>query len=267
MSITIAAINQSTIVSDSELDLVCAALTGQSKDLLASGWNDARNAKVNRYRRTPPSEAWPMYVVDDHPEAGDALGWHEATPNGDPIIYVLAGVAKRYGLSWSVTASHEFCETVVDQGANEVIDIGGVFLANEACDAVEADEYGYTKQVADPVSGRRLNVLVSDFITRDWFLPDATGPFDFTGQCPSPVTLLPGGYIGVWRNGKWTQAVADRPSPGGRSRVEFSTRTPRKRAGEADWTGVPWVAVPAGVPLTSDVVLSAPVMEPWGRAA
>lgn len=268
MSITINAINQSTVVSDSEVDIVCAAITEQAKHLVKAGWNDAKNARIYRYRRTPPSEAWPCYIVDDYPDAGDALGWHEATPNGDPIVYVLAGVVKRYGLKWSVTASHEFCEVVCDQGANECVDLGnGVFLANETADAVESDADGYRIESTDPATGRNVSVLVSDFVTRDWFLPDATGPFDWANRLNSPLTLRPGGYIGVWRNGQWTQAVANRPSPDGHSRVEFSTRTPRKRANKQAWTDVPWIAVPAGVPLTAELVEQAEVMTPWEKAA
>jgi hypothetical protein len=269
VSIKIAAINKSTVVTDAELDLVCLALTAQRNDLLGSGWNDAAGATVKRYRSKPPSDAWPMYVVDDDPSVSDALGWHEATPNGDPIVYVLAGVAKRAGLSWSVTASHEFCEAVCDQTANEGVELGpGVWLANESCDPVEADRYGYVRSVSDPMTGRSVNVPLSDFVTRDWFLPDATGPFDFRGHLTSSLTLLPGGYAAIERNGQWSQVVANQPSPDGRrSRVEFSTRTPRRRAGKADWTDVPWLAVPAGVPLTADVIDNAEVMAPWAQAA
>jgi hypothetical protein len=106
-------------------------------------------------------------------------------------------------------------------------------------------------------------------VTRDWFLPDATGPFDFKGSVSVPLSLLPGGYAAVQRGGQWTQVVANRPTPDqlGHSRVEFSTRTPRRRAGKADWTDVPWLVVPAGVPLTPEVIDNAPVMVPWEQEA
>jgi len=83
----------------------------------------------------------------------------------------------------------------------------------EACDAVEADRYGYDIPVGD------ATVTVSDFVTRQWWNAGDPAPYDYMRHLTAPLQLLPGGYIGEWNatTQKWTQRVADPTAPESRA--------------------------------------------------
>jgi hypothetical protein len=214
----VALINHSTVVRNDELDPLARALTVQAIHLGKAGYDIVADAQ--RYKGTPPHAAWQLVILDDADQA-DALGYHETTPAGQPLGKVFARTVRDAGLSWTVTASHEFVEMLVDPWATLGVDLGGgVWVAWEACDPVEADAFGYD------INGIR----VSDFITAAWFVDGAPGPYDWTTHCPAPLTLLDGGYVAVQEGGEWQQVLAERPSPDGVSRAEFARRIERRRA-------------------------------------
>ena len=71
--------------------------------------------------------------------------------------------------------------------------------ALEVCDAVEADELGYT------IDG----VLVSDFITPAWYEPTSADCLDFKKHVSKELELARGGYISVFDpTGGWIQITA-----------------------------------------------------------
>lgn len=219
--IHVALVDHSTAIDGADLDGLASALTVQAGHLAAAGYPIA--AAVTHYKRNPPADAWQLVILDDSDQA-DALGYHETTEAGQPLGKVFARTVLNAGLSWTVTASHELIEMLVDPWAVLGVDLGyGEWVAWEACDPVEADALGY----------RIGDVLVSDFITPAWFVPGAPGPYDWKGHCPAPLTLLPGGYVAVQRNGEWSQVVAREPSPDGVSRVEMAQRIDRRTRREA----------------------------------
>ena len=205
--ITIAIINQSTVLTDAQVAPMVAALQTQVSRDFAPIWGiDARLLFVGQGQR-PPAGAWQLVVLDDSDQAG-ALGYHEV--QGDlPYGLAFAKSDIQDGLQPSVTVSHELLEmlldpwifsvVLLDHGGGTVFGNGGVMLAEEVCDAVEADNYGYQ------IDG----VLVSDFVTPAWFGSPGTR-FDFCGHCTKAYQLLPGGYIGVrhYRAGQWGQVTA-----------------------------------------------------------
>jgi hypothetical protein len=97
----------------------------------------------------------------------------------------------------------------------------GRTVMREVGDAVEADENGI------PVDG----VLMTDFVLPDYFSTKAGVQFDYQRNlkacCPA---LTPGGYMGVFEGGQWTQVTAMfyGGAPSYRSlRHHNSHRTPR----------------------------------------
>ena len=80
----------------------------------------------------------------------------------------------------------------------------------EACDAVEADQFAYEVTIADGT-----NVMVSDFVTRQWWNAADPPPYDYKRHISRPMQLLAGGYIGEWNatTQKWTQRIADKTAP------------------------------------------------------
>jgi hypothetical protein len=63
-------------------------------------------------------------------------------------------------------------------------DAAGVFWAGEVCAPVADDQYGYE------IGG----ILVTDFVTPNWFAPDATSNIDLKGHANKAFEVLNGGY-------------------------------------------------------------------------
>lgn len=149
---------------------------------------------------TPPvSDSWQINILDDSDMAG-ALGYHDYTPGGRPVSKVFAKTDQQYGLSWTVTFSHELCEMLVDPWISTAMQTdNNRFYALELGDPVEADALGYTitTKNAKPV-------LVSDFVLPNWFIPGSPGKYDYRGHCTEPLEVLKGGYAQYFENG-WHQ--------------------------------------------------------------
>jgi hypothetical protein len=203
---TVAVLNQSTVLSDAQVQPVVAACAKQVASDFGPVWGVAASVIFVPKGQSAPTGAWQLVVLDDSDQAG-ALGYHDLTKDGLPLGKVFARTDLDNHLSWSVTISHELLEmlgdpdislTVFDQTTNTA----GVLYAYEACDACEDDQYGYQ------IDG----VLVSDFVTRSWFTAGLPGPFDFKGHLSAALQILPGGYIGVFhvsRGSGWQQKTND----------------------------------------------------------
>jgi hypothetical protein len=222
---TIVIVNQTTILDDTAVAVAMAALQRQVTYHFEPHWNAGASLWGPWPRDQPiPDEAWALILADDSDQAG-ALGYHETTHSGQPIGFVFAKTDRNYGLSWTVTASHELLEMLGDPYANQAVQINEqTFVAYEACDAVEADELGYeiTTHGAAPV-------LVSDFMLPAWFIPGAAGPYDYGEHCSKPLELLPGGYIGIWtpRDG-WEQHTHGRPRHAHGPRFRLRRAAPKR---------------------------------------
>jgi hypothetical protein len=142
-----------------------------------------------------PAGVWPVQLVKSLPP-GEG-GFH-ADKHKQPYAKVIATSADP---SWTVDASHEILEMLVDPYGNRMqssvaIEIVGEKIQDgagqfgylvEACDPCEANDYAYT------VNG----VAVSDFITPRFYDPLVTTGtrYSFTGAIKGPRQILPGGYI------------------------------------------------------------------------
>jgi len=211
----IAIVNRFDGVSDAEARRVVKALQIQVDRDFAPIWGVRAKLQYVGLKETPDSDTWQLVILNNSDQAG-ALGYHELTRDGLPLGKIFAGTDIENGLQWSVTAAHELLEMLSDPWINFAMihQAAGVVYALENCDAVEADRYAYAIEVDG------IKVMVSDFVTPDWFIPqwkNFDGPkpkFDFMGHCTEPLQLLPGGYIGVLRSldGEWEQVIARLPN-------------------------------------------------------
>jgi hypothetical protein len=192
--IKVAVINASTVRTDAAVQAAVPALHTQvHRDFLPAWGVDADLTFVPKDHQ-PPGGMWWLSILDNTDQAG-ALGYHDVTSEGLPLGKVFAGTDKQYGLSWTVTASHELLEMLGDPDINlsAFVQTGyntASLYSYEVCDPCEMDEQGYE------ING----VKVSDFVYPSWFegfrQPGST-QFDHQKQINAPLKLLPGGYCSV----------------------------------------------------------------------
>lgn len=141
---------------------------------------------------------WPIFIVDDVGQDG-AAGLH-LTDHQQPYALVEAGP------TWSLTASHECLEMLVDPSGNRLVPSSGITAAGGKVQDVTTEKFEYLVEVADPsedpVNAYMIDeVLVSDFYTPHFFDPVVSPGvrYSFSGRIKRPREILPGGYIS-WLN-------------------------------------------------------------------
>jgi hypothetical protein len=161
-------------------------------------WDETASVTVAP-RSQVPAGAWPIRIVDDSP----VLGVHN-DDRGHPFAVIRATS------DWTITASHELLEMLVNPEGDRVIegpDIDPDHRARrveylvEVCDACQVYDY--------PVG----TVPVSDFLTPEYFRPErpATGRVDFLGRLSSPMDVPKGCHLSWWdpQDRRWHQRQAD----------------------------------------------------------
>ncbi len=191
----LALVSETTSVGVSELTRVSAALQKQVTRDLTQHWEVQGTVDPFVSLNDVPPGYWPIIIRDDIRQ--DALGVH-CDDTGQPLALITAG------LDWSVTASHEALEMLVDPYGNTRI----------AGQSVSPDQgrVEYLVEVSDPVSGKwyQVNgVKVSDFYTRRFFDPvQAAGvQYSFMGNLTAPRQIIFGGYLTWFEpvHGEWWQ--------------------------------------------------------------
>lgn len=181
----IAIVNQSTVVSLSDVSAAVAALQIQLDRDFSPAWGIWARLGVN------DGAAERILVLDDTNQA-DALGYHTITQQD-----------VQDGEAWPATLSHELLEQLCDPLTNLAAEGSyqgkAAVFAFEVCDPVENDEY--------QING----IPVSNFVLPSWFQEGYTGRVDHLGRLSKSFTLSPGGYISYQtRLGSWQQWFGER---------------------------------------------------------
>jgi hypothetical protein len=233
-TIRISVINESTVLTDTDVATVVAALQKQVTEDFFPVWGT--NAELHIVARgTPPlNESWWLVLLDDTDQA-NALGYHDLTSEGLPMGKVFAGSDLKAGTSWTVTASHELLEMLGDPNINLTVFVqntntAGVLYAYEVCDASEDDSLAY----------KIGEVQVSDFVYPAWFesfRTEGSTQFDRMNKMQNPFQLLAGGYIGVFNvssGSGWVQKTDQRPTTTSH-RGSVGTRRERRGIPHDQW--------------------------------
>src|SRR5262249_22277867 len=139
---------------------------------------------------------WPIYVVDQV-ERGLA-GFHLSDHN-QPYALVEAGG------TWSLSASHECIEMLVDPSGNRLVSSAAVEIVdNEIRDGL--GKFEYLVEVCDPSEDSGYAYLIDDVLVADFYTPRFFDPatasgvrYSFTGKITRPRQVLPNGYLS-WVN-------------------------------------------------------------------
>jgi hypothetical protein len=202
-------VDQTGKIDPALLHTAAIALNLQVTRDLPTSWTEvSANVSAAPSLEAIPHGAWPVFLVKSLPpgEGGFHLDKHN-----QPYAKVIAAAGDE---SWTIDASHEIIEMLVDPSGNRmhssqaieiagnnVIDASGLFnYLVEACDPCEANDYAYD------IGG----IAVSDFITPHFYdaslTPDVN--YSFKGNIQRPRQVLPGGYISyVQPDGTWNQIL------------------------------------------------------------
>jgi len=199
----IAVINQSTSVTNDQVNTMCQAIQIQLNLHVLPAWNmKASTVKAYTEASKIPGYAWIVYVIDNDAQVAGALGFHQEASDQvtgyimcEPIL-TNGGVVMDFdstnpgAYTVSGTLSHEIIEMVGDRFTNTFCDNGTTSWCQELCDPVEQIGYG--------IMVGTTNVSVSDFVFPNFFNPQSTvsknGPFNYLKSLQAPFTILAGGY-------------------------------------------------------------------------
>jgi hypothetical protein len=185
---TIAIVDFDAGISYAARSAVANAIQRQVRDDFAPHWLADADIRAPQPGEVSVTREWVLGLYA-RPDSADALGHHDLTPDGVPLIKVFPLLDDRDGIPWSVTTSHEILETLADPRLCRCVQVpDGRIAALEVCDPVEHDIYW--------IDG----VAVSDFVLPAYFEPAAngSGPFDRMGVVKRPMELRPGGYNQFW---------------------------------------------------------------------
>ena len=205
----IALVSESELIPAGDASKVAAAIQKQATRDLSPIWEI--NATVDVFGRLEdvPVGYWSVIVRDDINDPS-AAGIHE-DENGQPFALVTASSDINV---WSITASHEALEMLVDPSGNRLVGADSELQGRrvnylvEVCDPSEAAEFAYSCN----------GILVSDFYTPNYFDPVTAGGvrYSFTGAIKEPLQVLLGGYLS-WQdpesNSWWQETWFDGASP------------------------------------------------------
>lgn len=155
-------------------------------------WGTNTNIVLSQF---PPARTQVLTIVNEANAPG-ALGYHDVARGAIPFGVVMAKTIQDSKGSVSATITHELFEMAVDPLVNDAVKVSNYyypFYLQETADPVEADKNDYGR-----VGVNGSTVLLSDFVTPNWFRAGSPGPWDFTKQIQRPLQILPGGYQIAW---------------------------------------------------------------------
>jgi hypothetical protein len=187
LPVFVALVSDAPSLGISELTIVAAAIQKQVARDLSQHWGIQGTVSPFARLEDVPAGFWPVIVRDDIEE--DAAGTH-CDDHGQPMALVTSDPA------WSVTASHEVLEMLVDPFGNRVV----------AGQSPKADQgrVEFLVEVADPVGDSVYTVdgvKVSDFCTPRYFDPQPSAGVQYcaTGAIQGPRQILVDGYL-TWHD-------------------------------------------------------------------
>jgi hypothetical protein len=201
----VALIPQTQKVLFEDVAVVAAALQRQVASDFGPIWNCGASVAAFPRPNAVPTDYWRIHIVDEEPDAKDGTHWFTGNAHdnsGQPFANV------GFGETWSLTASHELLEMLVDPwgerrapGLSPSGDQRLVEFLIEVCDPVQDAQCAYH------VNG----VLVSDFCTPQYYgFPAVAGTgFSFQQKITGPGLVALGGTL-AWSDVitfRWYQMV------------------------------------------------------------
>ena len=201
----VAIINESDNLTAGDLARASAALQIQVTDQFGPRWHIIATVDCFPTLQDLPQGYWPVVVRDFI--GGPSSGVHVSETGDKPFALVVFS-----GAHWTITLSHEVLELLADP-------FGTTFLTGPSL-RTEQTTVEYLAEICDPCQADKSaydinGVLVTDFVTPDFYAGFGAGKYSFGGQVTAPRTVLPGGYI-TWHEAApdaWWQQLFDGSAP------------------------------------------------------
>lgn len=214
-------------ISRSDLEKAALALSIQAQQHFAVppplGYGIGASVRVANSPFDVQPDEWVLALLVS-PDIEGALGYHDQTPHGMPVLKIFPLLDASDGARWEVTASHEVLEALADPNCARVAQsYDGQMWAYEVCDACETTSY--------EIGG----VPVSNFVLPAYFEPVKKAvKFDYLGLISQPLEILPGGYGQYFdpRTG-WEQVLSQKQAPRAYRAQHAGRRATRKLNGPA----------------------------------
>jgi hypothetical protein len=177
------------------VEATAASLNIQVMRDLTQFWSVQATVRYLPDPKKVPVGVWPVLLVAKLPPGEGGV---HLTKKNQPYSLVIATPDSS---DWTIDASHETIEMLVDPSGNRLQASRAIKIAGkdtedgagefeylvEACDPCEANQYAYA------ING----IAVSDFITPHFYDPVVTSAtrYSFGGNIARPRQILPGGYI------------------------------------------------------------------------
>jgi hypothetical protein len=177
-------------VGMAELSRVAASLTTQVNRDLHHWWPVKATVLAVPATEKLPVGTWPIHIVDALPPGEGGYHWQDG--HNQPYAEV------EYGQGWTVAASHELCEMVIDPAGNRLMTARSIVLDGGA-EEYGLHQYSYLIEVCDPceAAGYTINgVAVSDFVIPQYYHTGTKdGRYSYTGAIVRPLQVIGGGYL------------------------------------------------------------------------
>ena len=197
--INVAIVSTSNRLKQTELTEVAAALNTQVQEHFGPLWNIRAEVHAFNSPKEVPPDYWPVTVRDS---IGDGMMSYHALRGKQPFVEVA------YGGYWTLGASHDLLEMLVDPKLNNIVEAPSIVPGQKR-------NVKFPVQICDPCAspnnGYRINgVLVSDFSTPGFWnnKSPSKGKYSYTGSLTRPFQIVRGGYIS-WldpKTNQWEQA-------------------------------------------------------------
>lgn len=223
----IAVINESTLVSNDQVNIMSQAIQTQVSQHVLPAWN-MRDATISFFpnKASIPANAWVVNVLDSPTQAG-ALGYH-SEDNDVVDAFIFAQPVLSNGGVPLYDAINPQNTSVASVLSHEILEMLGDVYASFWCDGPQikgqdGQMYSeYALELCDPVEGDSyiINlggnlISVSNFVLPAWFNKEGgpqDAPFDYLHKLSAPFTMTPGGYLILRQSGNYTQVFGDKVS-------------------------------------------------------
>jgi hypothetical protein len=210
----LAIINQSTIVTDAEGNIITSALN-QVLPQFCSDWGIVSHSCVYVAKGKTTTIPLKIFLLDTS-DVANLLAYHDEI-NDIPYGRAFAKTVLSYGgvilysqnprvLTFAQCVCHEVFELLINPNCNvwTMLSDNNTLYAYEVCDPVQSNPVTVSVKTGTITTPVYVRVGLSDWVLPNWFDPQKKrGPYNHNNTLTAPFTVSNYGYVMRLTNGKY----------------------------------------------------------------